>query len=137
MSDQKKLLELLRDGVVLAEKIKESPEYVDMKNKLDDMEAPIRAANDAYNAVRDQIISDMKASGDTGLYGLKAKIRKNNAVNIPNLLNELNGDIGLFCEIAEVKQKGIKDFAKENERYKDLPKKCIEETGFTIVDIII
>lgn len=93
-----------------------------------------------FDIIKSELIDYLQNEGKYEGFGkLKCKTKKTNKVNVARLLDVLGGDIDLFCSIANVTQKAVKDICKDH-TYKAMKKdleECIESKGEEIIDVYI
>ncbi len=124
-------------------KIKSSDEYVALSEQIkelaDKQSIMIPEASKAfeYEALKREIMDEMNSTRDYSVEGLVAKFTEKKEVNQSKLIEVLDGDFGLFQELASVTQKNIKDFAKTQPGLKKPLLNCIEVVSRTLKDVEI
>lgn len=132
-------------------KVEWSEEYIGLQNGIAMHQAHIQAnqekqqvllsqvpdSTEEYEAVKRMLIEEMRAKGLERMGSVVAKFISKNEVNTRSVMDYLEGDLDNFYRLAKISQKDLKDFEKDNESYKGIAKKCVDEVGRELVDISV
>lgn len=114
----------------------ESPEYLDLQAQMDAMLAGITDTREEYEADREAVLKEVNAQKITDLPGFVLKTRAKRSVDTYAVLQAMEGDIDNLMVVANVTQKNLESFIKDNPSYKRDLRQCIKDEGVSVVDIL-
>lgn len=84
---------------------------------------------------KEELIRLMNAENRTHLDGLDVKTRTRKEVNVRRVLEAMEGDLDNLMIVANVTQKSLETFWRDNPQYKRELRQCIEEKDTVVTDI--
>ena len=118
------------------QKVMESPEYLDLKAKLDALTAHIPDSSEELALDREALIRAMNVENVLELEGCEVNTRKQREVDVRAVLEHLSGDLDALLTVATIKQKDLDEFCKANTAYRSMYKHCVIEKGVSVIDVL-
>ncbi len=129
-------------------KLEETEEYTELQKEISSLQSSIDEklesqreilsqvpdSTEEYEAVYRMVLGEMKEKGLSVLENITAKFRTKNEVNTRKVMEVLEGDMDNFFLLATIKQKDLKEFAKDTDYNMS---GCVEEISKELVDISI
>jgi len=143
LTEYRKLLSLQQESEALKNLIKESEEYVNYEMNIkalqadqNDMLSDVVDYTEAIGDLEQEIIEEAKEKKIYSTDDFSIKFKEHKKVN-PLALKHVLDDEDAFMTLIDVKQKVLKDFAKDNEAVKKALYSCIEVVKREPVGIIL
>ncbi len=113
-----------------------SPEYVNLKAKLDALTAHIPDSSEELALDREALLKALNAEGITELEGYEVKTRKQREVDTMAVLRAFDGDLDALMSLVSIKQTSLENWIESNPQDKRTLRACIVEKGIKVVDVI-
>lgn len=124
--------------------VEETEEYqafekqiADIKEQQNKLFAGISDSREEHAMDKQELINYMEESKEFRVGEFRAKTRVEREVNTRMVLEAMQGDIDSLMLVTKIPIKNIEDFAKANPEYKRDLKKCIEEKGYKVTDVVL
>lgn len=116
--------------------VMESPAYLALQEQMNAMLAHIPDSRAELELDREAVLKMVNAEGLTNVPGFALKTRTKRSVDVYGVLQAMDGDMDNLMLVANVTQKSLETFIKDNPGYKRDLRNCIREEGTSVVDIM-